>query len=412
MSRSHPLAAALALIAATSVGCGVCHSPVDEPDSTVPAKCTGQQPLIEPQKLDILFVIDNSGSMAEEQAGVAMELVAFIDEVKRGGGVSQDFHVGVVTTSVYQHSKVNGAEGFRYYPSQSGKLQAVPDASPDGGVVLGTGTERMLSGDDPELTAKFSRLVRQGTYGSGQETPFEAVRLALTEPLASTPLDQGGNGGFLRDRARLLIVVVTDEDDCSETVIPPIVYVGGDRSVDYCNTQGNSLTPVLDYHTVISEQLKDGTGAVREVVWATIGPVDIDTKQAQAVVVGGGLQNLGCPTSFGPGLRHRQMAEYFDSSLANLDSICKGSYRDTLVTIAGLANISQTLEVTNVPDHRLLVLDIIRRDGSKQPCTVSNGGISGYDEATGDQPARIHFDGDCRRRADDKEVVIRMLCAG
>ena len=58
------------------------------------------------------------------------------------------------------------------------------------------------------------------------------------------------------------------------------------------------------------------------------------------------------------------------------------------------------------------MLDIIRKDGTKQPCTVSNGGISGYDAPTADQPARIHFDGDCHRRADDQKVEIRMLCAG
>src|SRR5437868_5570818 len=89
--------------AVLSTGCAACHSPVDDPGGTVPGACQSNQPLLEPQKLDILFVIDNSNSMQEEQEGVARELTAFIDEVRKGGGVSQDFHVGVVTTSVYQH---------------------------------------------------------------------------------------------------------------------------------------------------------------------------------------------------------------------------------------------------------------------------------------------------------------------
>ena len=63
--------------------------------------------------------------------------------------------------------------------------------------------------EDPELLAKFRRLVQQGTQGSGQETPFEAVRLAVTPPLATTPMAEGGNAGFLRDGARLLVVVVS-----------------------------------------------------------------------------------------------------------------------------------------------------------------------------------------------------------
>ena len=77
----------------------------------------------------------------------------------------------------------------------------------------------------------------QGTSGSGQETPFEAVRLAVASSLATTPMEQGGNGGFLRDGARLLVVVVTDEEDCSSTQRPPPVYLTEDTSRDLCSEQ-------------------------------------------------------------------------------------------------------------------------------------------------------------------------------
>ncbi len=409
MHKPHLLVLSAALAFA---GCGACQSPVEDPGSTVPGQCQTDQPLIEPQKLDILFVIDNSGSMQDEQEKVAHELTAFIDEVRRGGGVAQDFRVGVITTSVYRHSLINNQLDFRTYDDQAGKLQAVPDAAPDGGVVLGTGTERMLTGEDPSLVEKFSRLVRQGINGSGQETPFEAVRLALTGHLAQTSLDQGGNGGFLRDRARLLIVVVSDEDDCSETARPSVVTVGTDPSRDYCTEQTNSLTTVERYHEIFTQELRDSTGAQREVVWAVIGPVGQTNKQAQGIIDQGTVRNVDCPTSYQPGYRQRRMAELFDPQLANLDSICKASYRETLVAIAGLANISQTLEVQNVPDPRLLQVTIIRRDDSPQVCTLSNEGLTAFDPAAVDQPARVHFGGACVRRADDKEVQIRMFCAG
>lgn len=389
-----------------------CRSPVEGIDSKVPAQCQQDQPLIEPQKLDILFVVDNSGSMQEEQAAVARELTAFIDEVKKGGGVAQDFHVGVITSSVYLNAMVAGTRSFRDYPKQAGALQPVPDLAPDGGVLLGTGTERMLSGEDPNLVEKFSRLVQVGINGSGQETPFEAVRLAISAGhLINVPMDQGGNGGFLRDRARLLVVVVTDEDDCSETSRPPSVTVGSDAGVDYCGQQANALTPISEYQQLFAG-LKDSTGATREIVWATIGPVGVSAKQAMSVVIDGQVRNVDCPTSYGPGIRHRQMAEAFDSSLANLDSICKESYRETLIAIAGLANISQVLEVKNVPDPGLLQIEIVRRDDRTVLCTLSNGGLTGYDEPTPEQPGRVHFGGSCKRMVDDKEVRIRMLCAG
>ncbi|MBI3184845.1 MAG: VWA domain-containing protein [Myxococcales bacterium] len=392
-------------------GC-ICDNPVDDPDSKVPGQCLAEKPVPEPQRLDILFVVDNSGSMKEEQEGVARELTAFIEEVKKGGGVAQDFNVGVITTSVYQHTLVNGVRGYREYPGQAGRLQPVPDRSGDGGVVLGTGTEKMLSGLDPELTDKFGRLVQVGTFGSGQETPFEAIRLALSPPLIDTPMEQGGNGGFFRDRARLLVVVVTDEDDCSEIARPSTATVGSDPTRNWCYEQRANLVSVPEYHQIFTQEIKDGTEAAREIVWATIGPVGVTSKEVKEVIVDGQVRNIDCPTSYQPGFRQKEMAALFDSSLANLDSICKPSYRETLVAIAGLANISQVLELRSVPNPAMLQITIVRRDGSQTVCTMSNGGLVNWDEPSGDQLGRVHFGNQCLRRADDKELKIELLCAG
>src|SRR3712207_5355185 len=96
---------AVALAAVLTTSCGGWGSPVDAPGSTVPGQCQTAAPSVEPQRTDILFVIDNSGSMAEEQQGIATELPAFIEELRKGAGVVQDFQVGVVTTSVYQNAQ-------------------------------------------------------------------------------------------------------------------------------------------------------------------------------------------------------------------------------------------------------------------------------------------------------------------
>ena len=85
--------------------------------------------------------------------------------------MTQDFRVGVITTSVYRRAFFNNREEYREY-DEAGKLRPVPTAS--GGV----STERFIESSDPELLTKFSRLVQQGTSGSGQEAPFEAVRRA------------------------------------------------------------------------------------------------------------------------------------------------------------------------------------------------------------------------------------------
>lgn len=385
-----------------------CSSPVDQPGSTVPGKCSAQAPVISPQRTDILFVIDNSGSMAEEQAGIATELPAFLSELQQGGGVAQDFRVGVITTTVYQRAIVNNREFYREYPEESGRLRPVPTAS------MEPSAERYIESSDPEVLDKFRRLVVQGTSGSGQETPFEAVRLAVASSLATTPIEQGGNGGFLRDGARLLVVVVSDENDCSSTQRPPPVALDQDTSHDLCTDQADKLTSVDEYFNIF-QGLKDSTGGAREVLWATIGPVGLTDKgvgQVQdSTPQGVFVRNVDCPTSNGAGIRHRAMAERFDSRLENLDSICKQNYRDSLVKIAGLAAISQSIEVMNLPDPRLAQVLVTRADGTVQTCSVAAGELR-YDTSGENRPARLFFLGDCLRRGDDKGIEVKLLCAG
>ena len=410
-NRLHAAALFLLTFASSCVGCLGCKSPVDVPGSNLPGSCQNVSPLIQPPKLDVLFMIDNSSSMIEEQEGIARELPAFISELRKSGGISLDFHVGVITSSVYQHTLVAGVDFNKRYPTYAGKLQAVPDASPDGGVVPGTGTERVLDGNDPLVVDKFARLVRQGVLGSGQETPFEAIRLALTD-LDKVSQELGGNAGFLRDGARLLVVVLSDEDDCSEKVAPggkSVVTVGDDPLVDDCLNQINSLTPVADYFDLFHGGLKDSRGQTRDVIWTAVAAVSTVNKSAMAVVEGGQVRNVDCHTSNAPAFRHRRMAELFDSSLVNLDSICRDNYRNTLLTIAQLASVSQSLDITGVPDPQMLQISITRQSGVVQTCTLSSG-LERFEPPTANLRGRVFFGSDCRRRADDLKVEINMLC--
>lgn len=386
----------------TALGGAACESPVEQPGSTLPGRCEAETPLIPPAKTDILFVIDNSGSMAEEQAAIATELPAFIEVLRQGGGVAQDFRVGVITTSVYRRSFANNQDLYMEYPAESGRLRPVPgpDRVPT--------AERYIDSTDPELLEKFRRLIEQGINGSGQETPFEAVRLAVEE-LASKPMAEGGNAGFLRDGARLVVVVVSDEEDCSSTERPPPVVLTDDTSRDFCTEQGDKLTPVEAYYQRFLA-LRDGTGAPREVLWATIGPVALSDKRAELVTDGAYVRNADCPTSYGPGYRQRAMAELFDSRLENLDSICRPSYRDTLVAIATMVTTAQSVEVVNLPDPALVQVRVTRGDGTVETCSTAGGGLR-YEPSAEGRAARLYFLGPCRRRADDRELSVRLLCA-
>ncbi|HFE44206.1 MAG TPA: VWA domain-containing protein, partial [Nannocystis exedens] len=47
------------------------------------------------REVDVLFVIDNSGSMAEEQALLAANFKAFVDELD---AVDANYRIGIITT--------------------------------------------------------------------------------------------------------------------------------------------------------------------------------------------------------------------------------------------------------------------------------------------------------------------------
>jgi hypothetical protein len=234
----------------------------------------------------------------------------------------------------------------------------------------------------------------------------------------------------MRDGARLLIVVLSDEDDCSENFVRPSkVTIGDQPDIDYCNQQGAFLTPVADYHDIFTSEIKDSQGNLKDIVYTAIAPVGMTTKDAMAtltpeigadggdvVLPDGGivqdLRNIDCPNSHGPGLRHRAMADLFDSSLTNLDSVCKPNYHDTLENIAALAGVSQVLELTGgVPDPGVVKIDINRVDKSVQTCTVANGGITIEMPTSVNPKTRVHFSSTCLRRRDDNGLMVSLLCA-
>lgn len=150
--------------------------------------------------VDVLFVVDDSGSMSEDQENLASNFGAFLAVAKSWG---VDFHLGVVTTDVED-------------PKKAGRLQGEP---------------KFVTPQDAQA---FAQNVLVGTSGSGTERGLEAARLALSPPLtddSGTPCSAdsgcaapmkcvagvcgGPNRGFLRDTAALHVIFVSDEEDQS-----------------------------------------------------------------------------------------------------------------------------------------------------------------------------------------------------
>ncbi len=130
---------------------------------------------------DLLFVVDNSGSMSEEQNLLQVVAADLFDPLT---AAAADLHVGVVSTDCDD-------------PAQTGKLQ-------DG---LGL---RFSDGINAPYETFFTDAVDLGTSGSPVEQGLSASSLALTPPLLT-----GYNAGFLRGNADLHVIFVSDEPDAS-----------------------------------------------------------------------------------------------------------------------------------------------------------------------------------------------------
>jgi len=229
-------------------GNGVCER--NETPASCPVDCT------ETGAVDVLFVVDNSSSMLSKQMQLRNAFPVFFEALNNSLGMIPDIQVGVVTTDL----GIGGYSSIRYCEELGGDggIMGKAGALDLGENCLGSGQRYMVdvepegcfiergeSGqcfdhgctqqncDDEEVGQQaltlsvdvdgcprcrnfegepqdaFSCLADVGVQGCGFEQPLEALRLALNAD--TTPQ----NEGFLRDDAVLVVVLVTDEDDCS-----------------------------------------------------------------------------------------------------------------------------------------------------------------------------------------------------
>ncbi|MCK6549070.1 choice-of-anchor D domain-containing protein [Myxococcota bacterium] len=142
-------------------------------------------------KVDILWVIDSSGSMANEQALLVQNMSQFVGYAD---SVNADYQMAVTDTD--GHSPSAGLFEFCYpYPR-----------------IIRSGW-----GTPAEREDAFRCMFTVGTDGPGNEAGLAAAYYALQR--ATSPNQDpvaNKNAGFVRDDANLVIVVVSDEDDGSD----------------------------------------------------------------------------------------------------------------------------------------------------------------------------------------------------
>jgi hypothetical protein len=364
--------------------------------------------------IDILFVIDDSGSMSQEQQNLRDNLAEFV-QLLADAPVRSDFRIAVTNTSV------RGFGGETAYaagpnagppavPFPAGALVAVARdgaGAPLAGdlawdAAAGFGGPRVLDAASPTLVADFQGNVLQGTSGSGKEQPLAAVRGALVDRVAD-----GTNAGFLRPGARLAVVIVTDEDDCTD---PGNVATTN----DLCHAaavKANDLEPVADFVSFLRGPIE---GEARDPIVAVIAGFD----QATLAPTGCGDPTGGptVPASFDDPTRLDALVAALGPDRSYRGSICDPDFGPGLQAIADLL-VPQTVPLEGAPsDPRLLVVSV-RRGDAVIPCpvyeTCAGPGCGDGARFTrdGSGPATLTFEGACRLHSGDR-VDVGILCAG
>ena len=142
-------------------------------------------------EVDVLWIVDNSCSMYDEQQAIVNNLRAFIDFFLDSG---LDYHLGVVSTDMDA-------------VTHQGRLREVAG-------------HRWIEPNTPSPVGTFGQMVQLGTLGSTTERGREASFSAL-ETHAN-----GYNQGWYRRRATLHQIVVSDEDDSSSELAVPLQEFG------------------------------------------------------------------------------------------------------------------------------------------------------------------------------------------
>jgi hypothetical protein len=178
---------AVLLLGLSFVGCteydlsddGVVYGEPNPPDLMVPVR-TDRHVQTPVPVVDILWVIDNSCSMEEEQSALTQNFPLFMNYFL-GSGL--DYHIGVVSTDMDA-------------PSHKGKLRTVAGY-------------KWIDVETPNPIAVYTQMAYMGINGSAEEKGRAAAYTALELR------KNGYNQNFLREEASLHVVAISDENDHS-----------------------------------------------------------------------------------------------------------------------------------------------------------------------------------------------------
>lgn len=167
-------------------------------------------------KVDIIFVVDNSGSMSTHQNNLSRNVAKFTSTFTKSSVL--DYNIGIVTTDMQGNSW-----GAR---------------KPCCGQLVGA--IRVVNKNIPNSDRILADNFLVGTDGSATEASFDPVVAALSFPNLT-----GWNNGFYRQDASLVVIFLTDAEDQSDRTTSQGLY-------DFLlNLKGGNASKILSYGVIV-----------------------------------------------------------------------------------------------------------------------------------------------------------------
>ncbi len=309
------------------------------------------------KQVDVLFVVDNSGSMSEEQDNLAKNFGTFVQIADLW---QNNYHIGTVTTDM-DDSKQSGK-----LMEKSGVRVVTPKTA--------NGQQILLS------------MVKQGTNGSGDEQGLAAAEAALTLPnvydsgkKCSADADCKSDGGFC----------VPDAED------PATKKCGG--------TNRTFLRKAAGLEVVILSDEEDGSAAdinyYTNFLFSIKGFANKGLFHLHAIV---GDANSGCKGGGGDAAAGDRYIAVAKATGGKIGSICSTSFAQVLKDIGNVAfGLAQQFFLSRTPEESTIVVKVkgqICAKGSYQYDAASNSVI--FPEGSPCMPLK----------GDSVSVYYKMLC--
>lgn len=267
-------------------------------------------------QVDILVVVDNSGSMATEQKSMGDRFDTFIDQLQ-----GLDWRVAITTTDV---AKLNSAG------------QPIT-AENDGRLVKMEGTQKyfLSKTDDPAMVKQiFKETVQREERGSGWEQGIRATFRSLERAQAG----DASNASFLRSSAALAVVVVSDAD---ETIEQADIRNDGQKLRDFISVTLPSKA--FAFHSIIVK--KDDEPCLK---LTGSGNEGYGLKYQSLSEKTGGIVGSVCETDYGTQLKAmgQATADLVNQVTLECEAVDQDKDGKVDVTITNIATQAQVTEFT------------------------------------------------------------------